>query len=319
MVELSRRAFGLGALALAAAKLPAGSASASSVPVPADGAYFGVYNYVGNDLGVSDPQDLETVIGRQVAINHSFQSDYKIVFAGSGHEWRARRDLADGRIPMISWGAGGEERIGQLANGEHTQWIDAQVAALGALGGPVFLRFTWEFDLRYVNTDNFVAAWQRVRASFAAGAPNVSFVWCPTWRAYRETDKARLFYPRDDDVDWIAADAYARPNPDKPDYDYRAFDLMLDKAHEFAVAKGKPFMVGETGVDRHDTEPRQATWLAQTHTDILDKYPNLKAFVYFHRDGTKEDQQWRVTVDADAQRAFTDLATDPYFARSIRS
>jgi beta-mannanase len=219
---------------------------------------------------------------------------------------------------MISWAAGNETRLGEILAGTHDDWIAAQVTELGALGVPVLMRFTWEFDLRYVNTGLFKDVWRYVRWKFKAGAPNVEFVWCPTWRAYRETNKADAFYPEDAHVDWIAADGYARRNLEKPDYHYRAFNLMFDTAHRFATDHRKPFMVGETGVNRDDVNPVQAAWLTETHAAILAGFPNLKAFVYFHRDGTEEDEHWRVDVPdgGPAQDAFTAMATDPYFSAS---
>ncbi|MEV7230804.1 hypothetical protein AB0M79_27840 [Polymorphospora sp. NPDC051019] len=300
----------IGAYAGGASPAVAGTAAAVAADlVPASGAHFGAYVYAGNDTGVSQPEALESKIGHGLRINHSFQH------AGTGAPLtRIQQDIAAGRIPMISWGAGNEARLRQIVDGVHDAEIDGQAQLLAGLDAAVFLRFTWEFDLRYTDTALFRDTWRYVHGKFAQ-APNVAFVWCPTWRAYRETFKAEPFYPGDDHVDWIAADGYARPKPDKPDYDYRPFDLMFDTAHAFAVAHGKPFMVGETGVHRDDVAPVQAAWLDTTRAVIKSDYPNLKAFLYFHRDGDDVDNRWRVTVPdgGPAQRAFAGFAADPYF------
>lgn len=311
MATFSRRTFGAGALAVVASGLAAGTAHAA---VPPSGAYFGIYHYIGNDNGISGPEALETKIGRTFAINHCFQP-VDVLFV-TEHRARALTDIAAGRIPMISWAAGNETRLGEILAGTHDDWIAEQVTGLAALGVPVLMRFTWEFDLRYLDTGLFTDVWRYVRWKFTAGAPNVEFVWCPTWRAYRETNKADAFYPGDQHVDWIAADGYARRNLEKPDYHYRDFRLMFDTAHRFSVDHGKPFMVGETGVNRDDVNPVQAAWLTATHTAILDEFPNLKAFLYFHRDGSEEDEHWRIDVPdgGPAQDAFTAMATDPYFS-----
>lgn len=278
--------------------------------IPSAGAHFGAYVYAGNDAGVSQPEALETKIGHQLRINHCFHH------AGEPpHTQRWQNDIAAGRIPMISWGAGPESRLEEILLGTHDEEIEGQATLLASLGAPMFLRFTWEFDLRYTDTELFTDTWRYVHWKFLVAAPNVAFVWCPTWRAYRETFKADAFYPGDDHVDWIAADGYARPHTD-PNYHYRPFDLMFDTAHAFAVEHGKPFMVGETGVHRALVDPVQAAWLTTTRSVVKAEYPQLKAFVYFHRDGDAPDgDDWRVTVPdgGPAQQAFAAYAHDPYF------
>ncbi|XVQ07592.1 glycoside hydrolase family 26 protein [Spirillospora sp. CA-255316] len=310
MPDISRRTIIVGVpatWALMGAK-PAWAAERSAL-VPATGAHFGAYVYAGNDAGVSQPEALEAKIGHRLGINHCFQ------MAGAPlHKTRCEQDIAAGRIPMISWAAGPQSRLAEILAGAHDTEIETQARELTTLATPILLRFTWEFDLRYTDTALFKDVWRYVHAKFAE-APQVAFVWCPTWRAFRETNKADPFYPGDAYVDWVGADGYARPNPDKPAYDYRAFDLMFDTAHAFATSHGKPFLVGETGVHRAAVDPVQAPWLNATHDVVKSSYPNLKALVYFHRDGPDTDDDWRVTVPegGPAQQAFTAMATDPYF------
>ncbi|SDJ55592.1 glycoside hydrolase family 26 protein [Streptomyces indicus] len=317
----SRRGFGRGALALAAAPLltavparAAGTASTASL-IPPSGAHLGAYNYIGDDTGVSGPEPLESKLGQRLGINHCFQ-----MYDAAPPLARMRTDLAAGRIPMLSWAAGDTARLRAILAGTHDAWIDGQARALGSLGAPLLLRFTWEFDLRYADSALFKDVWRYVHGRFAREAPLVAFVWCPTWRAYRETAKAEPFYPGDAYVDWIGADGYARPRPAEPAYDYRPFSLLFDAAHAFAVDRGKPFVVGETGVHRADSDPVQAAWLTAAHGAVKESFPGLKALVYFHRDGEQEDAHWRVTVPdgGPAQRAFTAIAADPWFSPTGR-
>ncbi|WP_049564793.1 glycoside hydrolase family 26 protein [Streptomyces sp. SBT349] len=311
-MSISRRGLGLGAVAGAvSAALPRPAHAAPAAPaslVPATGAHLGAYAWAGGAKGVSEPEALESAIGHRLAINHCFQPlDVAFPLA------RVTRDVAEGRIPMLSWAAGNQARLWEIRAGLHDGWIDGQAEKLAGVGAPVLLRLSWEFDLRYNNPGLFVDVWRRVHGRFAR-APLVEFVWCPTWRAFRETAKAVPFYPGDTYVDWVGADGYARPKED-PAYDYRAFDLMFDEAHVFAAERGKPFIVGETGVHRADTDPVQAEWLERTRSVATSTYPSLKAFVYFHRDGGGPDNNWRVTEPpgGPAQRAFAAYASDPYF------
>ncbi|WP_121841767.1 glycoside hydrolase family 26 protein [Streptomyces sp. S5] len=321
MKAVSRRSLMLGASAIAItpalsvlAPPPAWARAAEKQDlVPSSGAHFGAYVYEGNDLGVSQPENLESKLGHGLGINHCFQPvDVPL------HSARMRRDIAVGRIPMVSWAAGAETRLRQIVAGLHDNWIDSQVDSLAALGVPVLMRLTWEFDLRYTDAILFTAMWQYVHERFAS-APQVAFVWCPTWRAYRETARAEPFYPGNAYVDWIGADGYARAREDKPEYNYRAFNLMFDAAHAFAQDCGKPFIVGETGVHRDPSNPVQAAWLAETRDVVKSDYPGLKALVYFHRDGPEGDDNWRVTVPdgGPAQQSLATIAADPYFNPAV--
>ncbi|MFG1621334.1 glycoside hydrolase family 26 protein [Kribbella sp. NPDC049227] len=292
---------------------PPATAAATCGPagdlIPAQGALFGAYAYEGvGDL--SQPEALEAKIGHQLRINHNFQP-------GELPRQRIAADIADGRIPMISFAAGDEVALAQeWDTGALDQRAIDEAEALAGYCVPIFFRFTWEFDLRYVDTDLFKRVWIRVRNIFATRAPNVAFVWNPTWRAFSETNKAVPFYPGDQYVDWIAADGYSRPKPDKPEYNYRSFDSMFRAAHTFAVEHGKPFMVGETGVHRDDTDlTRQADWLDTTRADVKASYPQLKAFLYFHTDGDDTDNHWRVDTPAanPALSSLAGFASDPYF------
>ena len=56
---------------------------------------------------------------------------------------------------------------------------------------------------------DFVAAWDHIRAIFAAvGVKNAAWVWCPTANGFNPDGRAAAFYPGDNKVDWICADAY---------------------------------------------------------------------------------------------------------------
>jgi hypothetical protein len=295
-------------------------------------AYFGVHA-ASAIAGVSAPEALESALGRRVAIDHSFRQPPEAPWGPI--RTRMLRDKAAGRIPMLSY-AGGEKagianhdtaslaRLREIASGARDAQIDGQAKALAALRTPVFLRFTWEFDLRYagpVGVRVHKAAWRHVWKRFQAmGASNVAFVWCPSWLAFTN-GRAAAYYPGDGYVDWIGADGYAR-NPD-----YRSFARLFDPAHTFSRARGKPFMVCETGVSRVDAPAEQpagerlavtaqSAWLDAVRTNLSqDRYPNTKALLYFHVDGDDHPlpNQWRVTrpLDGPAFASFKALAFHP--------
>lgn len=298
-----------GAVGATTSATAAYAADAASL-IPAAGAHFGAYVY---ENGVVGPEPLEAKIGRTLAINHCFQlTDHPFPLQ------RFQQDIAAGRIPMLSWAAGEQPELAKILTGVYDEKIVTQAQQMKSLGVPMFLRFTWEFDMRYKDTGLFKDVWRYVHWKFiSVNASNVAFVFCPTWRAYRETYTADEYYPGDSHVDWIAADGYARPH-ETAKYHYRPFKLMFDSAHTFSLRYGKPLMVGETGVHRDPANPVQAAWLNATRGDIKRYFPNLKAFNYFHRDGNEGTNNWRVTVPngGPAQVAFTNFANDPYFKPS---
>ena len=289
-------------------------------------AYLGLFQ-AGTTPGISEPEDLEAALGRRTAINHCFRQP-------PDAPWAPVRDrmLADkraGRIPMLSYAAGEQPgiashsaaalaRLKAIAAGQLDAQINGQAKALISLRTPVFLRFTWEFDLRYLGTAGATihkAAWRHVWERFqAVGANNVAFVWCPSWAAYTN-GRAATYYPGNAYVDWIGADGYAR-SPD-----YRTFSSMFTKANEFAANHRKPFMVCETGVhrlpeedDRTTGSTAQSSWLDALRANLdQDRFANLKALLYFHVDGDDQPlpNQWRLTTppEGPAFTSFQALAT----------
>jgi hypothetical protein len=295
-------------------------------------AYLGIHRPV-DVPGCSDPEDLESILGRTFAINHYFRSPPEA-------DWgplrdRMQADKEAGRIPMLSYAAGktpgyadGEagqtqaafQRLIEIANGDRDVYIDGQAAALAVLNTPVFLRFTWEVDIRYVGPEGaaaFKSAWRHVWARFRRmGATNVAFVWCPTWLAFHD-GAAMHYYPGDGYVDWIGADGYSRYP------DYRSFSSLFTAANVFALEHGKPLMVAETGIHRLDKQENvttapteQSVWLDELRQNLDDdRFANMKALVYFHTDGDNHPQpnHWRVTIPeaGPAFRSFRSLAWNP--------
>ncbi|MDT4925852.1 MAG: hypothetical protein QOG01_3565 [Pseudonocardiales bacterium] len=295
-------------------------------------AYFGIHQPL-DVPGCSDPEDLESMLGRKFAINHYFRNPPEA-------EWgpicdRMQADKNAGRIPMLSYAAGkkpgyredeeGQKqaalaRLIEIADGDRDAYIDGQAVALAALDTPVFLRFTWEFDIRYFGPEGaaaLTASWRHVWARFRRQrAANVAFVWCPTWLAFQDRT-AVDFYPGDRYVDWVAADGYSR------DPDYRSFASLFTAANTFALDHSKPFMVAETGVHRLSKQQnvtsgstKQSIWLDDLRQNLDDdRFANMKALLYFHTDGNNHPQpnQWRVTIPTNgpAFRSFNSLARNP--------
>jgi hypothetical protein len=246
--------------------------------------------------------ELEAQLGRRLDINHHF---YRWDKPFPTEEERA--DLADGRIPMISWG---DQDTRRVAVGADDELIRQRADAVAALGRPVLLRWFWEMDgRRYRNvahsSQEYVVAWRHLHDLFAErGADNVRWVWCPNATAF--TDRtAQQFYPGDAYVDWVCADGYDYP------WNTASFEELFKAFHAWGAGTGKPLMVGEWGaVER--SPGAKARWLAGAHAALKARMPGIAAVVYFDAD---REYDWRISTSPDSLAAFKAMAADPYFNR----
>ncbi|TDC55984.1 hypothetical protein E1281_09695 [Actinomadura sp. KC345] len=249
----------------------------------------------------------EHELGRQLDIVQSYRG-WTSEFPGA-----LEKSVTDGdRHLLLTWG-GADTR--QIVQGEHDELIQRRARAVKALGKPIFLRWSRDMDAasarkRVHSPKDFVAAWKHMREIFQRErVHNVAWVWCPTARGFGGAD-AGAFYPGDDHVDWICADA--QPGGD---YDYRDLSEALKLFLQWARERPKPIMVAEFGVPRSYGE-RRAEWLREAAKTLQD--PQVKAVVYFNSDERAENARDRrrsfsVTGDDHAMSALRELATTPYF------
>lgn len=324
---MGRRGFGTVA-ALAAALLgvlvaltPAQQASAAVRPVgpltPASGTYFGAMTNPDRSTTDSTPTEvaaLETSMGRKLAIVNQFYA-YPELINGN----RERAQMAEGRIPMITWGA--SDTIA-LANGSQDVYLRRQARSIAAIGGTVFLRFFHEpegaYRAAYVHSAaDFVAAWRHVHALFLAeGATNVVWIWCPTAWSFTATTSPAAYYPGDDVVDWVASDGYNWA-PTQPGAQWRTFSQIFARWYAWGVAKGKPLMIAEFGALEDPALPdRKAQWLRDALTTLKTTYPLIQAAVYFDTTHPTPAYNlvWDLRSSAASLAAWTAIGQDPYLA-----
>ena len=250
-------------------------------------------------------EEREELVGRPFDIGHDFhpfEQEFPSVL---------ELDHIDaGRIPMISWNG---TSAAAILDGEHDDLIRRRAADVEQLGVPVLLRFWWEMDIEpkqawAEDPDDFVAAWRYVHRLFdAEGASNVAWVWCPTSLAFT-TDIADRWWPGDGWVDWVCADGYNFA-PAKENDPWRSFAEIFDAFYEWATKKDKPIMIGEFGVLERDPGEK-AAWLRQAADDLRDRFPEIRAVVYFDTrrtvDATVRD--WRIDTSPGSVDAFSELA-----------
>jgi hypothetical protein len=305
-----------GAAALAsAAVFCGGSASAASDPiVPQKGALLALFAN-GAD-GMTDEQELariEGAIGRKVAIVHRYAPWTQKVFK------REAQDVARGQVPMISWSPGRFTTATQITSGSQDGVIQNTAAQLKALGGPVLLRLAYEMDQPTTHPGQrnigppaeFIPAWRHVVDLFRkAGATNVRFVWCPIASHFKD-GRAQAYYPGDEYVDWIGADAYNWYPTRKTWATYSSG--ILDAFYTWSAPHAKPLIIGETGTMEDPARPgRKAAWFADALA-WLKKHPAIKAWSYFDSVSPK-GYDFRLATSPSSIAGYRAIAQDPYFS-----
>jgi hypothetical protein len=288
---------------------PGTGANPSTAPAPpSTGAYLGawvgtasVFTQVGEIDAVNT---LQQKIGRKLDIVHTYL------------KWQAPfptpSDLAfvrQGSTLLISW-AGTDTQ--QIASGADDSWLRTRAQQIKALGKPVFLEWRWEMDRPNLRSEvhsgaDFVQAWDHIRAIFAAaGVHNAAWVWCPTAKGFSD-GQAAAFYPGNNEVDWICADAY-------PYASVTTFAATVNPFLSWASHDGKPVMIGEFGVPQSYSAPQRAQWLRAAQKVVLGDR-QIKALLYFDADpaGRTPQGSYSLGDDGAALLAFRSIARLPYF------
>ncbi|MCA2215677.1 glycosyl hydrolase [Jidongwangia harbinensis] len=274
---------------------------------PAEGAYLGAWikpaelTHAGRLEAVDT---LEQDLGRRLDIVNTYRRFDQMVGTESDREF-----LDQDANLMISWATGDNRSI---TTGEHDRLIRQQARAIRKVREPVLLRMRWEMDRPNLRATmwsgaDYIAAWKHVRAIFAAErATNVSWVWCPTAEGFIRGD-APDFYPGDDQVDWTCVDVYAGNV-------FQPIGTLMEPFLRWAAERPKPIIIGEFGVAKAWGSDGRAAWLRDAERTFKANR-QIKAVVYFESDpeGNGPKQQFQLTGDRAAFRAFRRLTEDPYF------
>jgi Glycosyl hydrolase family 26 len=274
---------------------------------PAQGAYLGAW--VGPDVftqanEIAAVDSLQSELGHKLSIVHTYL------------KWQAKfptpSDMAfvrQGSTLLISWAGTDTE---QIISGADDSWIRTRAGQIKALGKPVFLEWRWEMDRPNLRSEehsgaDYVAAWDHIRAIFsAAGVTNAAWVWCPTAMGFSD-GQAAAFYPGDNEVDWICADAY-------PQYGSNAsFAATVNPFLSWASHHGKPVMIGEFGVPESYGAQQRAHWLrAAQQVVVADR--QIKALLYFDANPAGQGPAGSYALGVtEALSAFRAIAEQPYF------
>ncbi len=289
-----------------AATFAGGTVNPATAPVPpAHGAYFGARVRPAVDTEpaeIAAVRNLQGEIGRRLDIVHVF------------HMWEdpfpSRSDLAflrEGSMLLLSW-SGTDTRA--VAAGRYDSLIRRRALAIKAAGKRIFLEWRWEMDRPGLRAQihspaAFIAAWDHIRSIFAQEhVDNVAWVWCPTAQGFAN-GTAAAYYPGDNEVNWVCADAYPGPGP------YRSFATVVQPFLDWASHHRKPIMIGEYGVpaDTSYGPWQRAQWLWGAARTVQ-RVAQIKALVYFDANAK---HAYALAAGSPALQAFRGIAHVPYF------
>ncbi len=283
---------------------PDGAVIASEGPaVPAHGAYFGARvrgNAYTEAAEITAVDHLQQSIGRRLAIVHVF------------HMWSdpfpSSSDLAflrQGSTLLLSWS--GTDTLAIIA-GRYDQMIRKRALAIKATGKPIFLEWRWEMDRSGLQAQvhspaDYIKAWDHIRSIFAQEhVTNAGWVWCPTASGFA-TGQAAAYYPGNNEVDWVCADAYPGYGP------YRSFANVVAPFLSWALHHRKPIIIGEYGVPATYGTQQRAQWLLDAARTVQSDR-QIKALVYFDANAKRP---YALNVGSPALEAFSRIAHLSYF------
>jgi hypothetical protein len=245
-----------------------------------------------------------------------------------------------GITPMIWWqpaappgkARGEYARYVHTINGRHDDYIRQWATDARDHGGPIILRYAHEMNgkwypwgiTRFDNTpERYKKAWQHIWRIFRdVGADNVRFMWSPAQENCKgcEPNYAyEAFYPGNRFVDYVGLNAYnsARNSwrslvdvVEKPVTRLRAMTKTL------SYPRGKPIILGEVGSNYVGGD--KAHWVTDGYNRVFQRWPGVKAIVYFDVDMTqrsRKDPDWRLVKpqDGTAWNAYRQIAAMPRF------
>ena len=277
-----------------------------AIPAPARGAYFGAWvnpSMYGQHGHIGAVNALQAQIGRRLDIVHTYLRQDGVFPNASDLAW-----MRQGSMLLVSWALNDTRGI---AAGEWDASIRQRAREFKALGKPVFLEWRWEMDRPNIRSQigtpaDYVAAWKHIRLIFAEEhVTNVAWVWCPTARGFA-SGRAQAYYPGNNEVDWVCADAYPRPGTQTS---------FADVVHPFlawAARHPEPVMIGEYGVPQSYSAEHRAQWLHDAEQTVVHDR-QIKALLYFDSNLTGPSPVTSYGLDAGPLAAFRDIADNRYF------
>jgi hypothetical protein len=233
-----------------------------------------------------------------------------------------------GAIPVFSWSSQSipsslnepDFQLADVISGNYDSYIREFAEDARDWGHPFFLRFNWEMNGNWfpwsegVNgnqSGEFVAAWRHVHDIFtAAGANNVSWVWCPNVDPTNKLQSSvASTYPGDEYVDWTGLDGY---NWGPAKGGWTSFSHLYSSTYHAitdTIAPSKPMLIGEMGSSENGGS--KANWISETLAAIPSEFPKIRGMLWF--DTYDDGMDWPIESSSSATSAFASGIQNPAF------
>jgi hypothetical protein len=323
--------------------------------VPESGAYTGAYIDFGegeDNVTLEALEKFETLVGKHQAII-AFGN-----FWGEGEFAAKEAEIVSryGAIPLIFWSPWDrpyeEHKLPDACNlysilsGTWDAYIDKWAESVKNFGKPVLVAwgiemngmwFPWsgyyygggqrnpdkEDKAPAIGPELFKQAYRyvvdRVREK---GARNIQWVLHLNNASWpdEEWNSFAAYYPGPDYVDWLGLSVYGKT--DKA-WSWASFSDVFDSAYQKIgkIDPGKPLMVAEWGVGEYPNEGDKAEWFTKAFSDLQNRYPQIKAAVYWHERWQNPDESYsnlRVNSSPEALEAYREGVKAPYWIDSPR-
>jgi beta-mannanase len=214
----------------------------------------------------------------------------------------------------------------KIIKGNHDAYIRAWARAAKDYGKPLLLRFAHEMNgiwfpwstQRFDNTPTrFILAYQRIWNIFkgpnGVGATNVKFLWSPN-QPCPNCDTLASVWPGKKYVDYAGLSSFNWSTP-------QAWKSMVatfaPAMNAIAALTSKPVIVTETASVAVGGD--KVAWITNGYPAVYEKWPQLKAVVYFNVDTRFMGQRdWRLTIpDRSPLDAYTAILADPRFQGTV--
>jgi hypothetical protein len=154
----------------------------------------------------------------------------------------------------------------------------------------------------------------RVRAR---GVRNIQWVFHLNNYSHPNADWNRFaaYYPGSHYVDWLGLSVYGKLDSFMG---WGSFFDVCNKAYQEVckVDPSKPLMAAEWGVGEFPASGNKAEWLKKAFSDFKERFPRIKAAVYWHERWQNSDESYsnlRVNSSPESLSAFHEGMEDPYW------
>ena len=200
----------------------------------------------------------------------------------------------------------------KVAGGAYDAALRTWAVQARSWGHPFLLRFDFEMNGSWYpwgtrpqnqNTPaDYVAAWRHVHDIFtAAGATNVSWVWCPNSSPPHHTMTSfASLYPGSAYVDWTCLDGY---NFGKP---WTSFARLFASGYRqvMRLAPTKPMIIGEVATTGRGGN--KARWIRGMFHALATRFRSIHGLVWFDKRALVDNQpfDWPIETSKAASAAF---------------